>query len=137
MAEDPVSAHLLCTLAEGAERLHKTRSTVLFRRGGKAVGMFVVLSGTVTLDAGVDSSFTRSCGPGALVGLPSTLTSQNYSMTATVTEDADLIHWTPEALNALLRKRPDICQVILEILGKRVAESSELQKTLNGISHDN
>jgi hypothetical protein len=35
--------------------------------------MFVVLSGKVSLDLGVDSVLGRIYGPGALVGLPSTL----------------------------------------------------------------
>jgi CRP-like cAMP-binding protein len=52
--------------------------------------MFVVFSGKVSLDFGVDSSLVRTYGIGALVGLPATITRRNYSMTATVTEDAEL-----------------------------------------------
>jgi len=91
MADDAASANLQHVLEQRSERVCKPRSTVLFRRGDKASGMFVVLSGKVSLDLGVDSALCRTYGPGALVGLPSTLTRNNYSMTATVTEDAELV----------------------------------------------
>jgi hypothetical protein len=80
------------------EKIRRPKSTVLFRRGDKACGMFVVFTGKISLDLGVDSIVGRSYGAGALVGLPSTLTRQNYSMTATVTEDAELGFLTPDAL---------------------------------------
>jgi CRP-like cAMP-binding protein len=72
-------------------RFNEPKQTVLFRRGEAAFGMFLVLEGKVSLDFGVDGSnpLNRAYGPGALVGLPATLTGHNYSMTATVTEDAE------------------------------------------------
>jgi len=90
MADDTASANLQHALEHRSEKVCKPRSTVLFQRGEKASGMFVVLSGKLSLDLGVDSVLGRTCGPGALVGLPSTLTRHSYSMTATVTEDAEL-----------------------------------------------
>ena len=128
MAGETASAHLRYTLELRGEKVYKPKSTVLFRRGDKASGMFVVLSGRVSLDLGVDSSLGRCCGPGALVGLPSTITRQNYSMTATVTEDAELGFWTPEALESLLRKHPDLCQPLLVILGATVAENHDAER---------
>jgi CRP-like cAMP-binding protein len=86
--------------------------------------MFVVLGGKVRLDLGVDSAIGRTCGPGALVGLPSPLTRNNYSMTATVTEDAELGFWSPDALDSLLHNRPDLWQPLLAILGERIAENT-------------
>lgn len=110
--------------------VYKPKSSVLFRRGEKAFAMFVVLSGKVSLDFGVDSALARSYGPGALVGLPATLTGRNYTMTATVTENAELVVWTPEALDALLRNRPDLRQQLLTVLGERMAENQRLAKAL-------
>ena len=72
MADDTASANLHHVLEQASEIVHKPKSTVLFRRGEKASGMFVVLSGKVRLDLGVDSAVGRTCGQGALVGLPST-----------------------------------------------------------------
>ncbi|MGC1649908.1 MAG: hypothetical protein WA741_29130 [Candidatus Sulfotelmatobacter sp.] len=60
--------------------------------------------------------------------LPPTLTRRNYCMTATVTEDAELGFWSPEALDSLLHNRPDLCQQLLVILGEKMAENYELQE---------
>jgi CRP-like cAMP-binding protein len=129
MISETASAHLRYILEKWGERVHKPKSTVLFRRGHKTSGMFVVLSGKVSLDLGVDSALSRSYGAGALVGLPSTITRQNYSMTATVTEEAELGFWTPDALEALLHNQPDLCQLLLVILTTKLAESHDVEKT--------
>jgi len=135
MRTETASVHLRYILEHRGENVHKPKSTVLFRRGDKASGMFVVPSGKVSLDLGVDSALSHSCGEGALVGLPSTLTRRNYSMTATVTEDAELGYWTPEELESLLRKQPDLCQPLLQILGERIAEDRDLEREFVGTNN--
>src|SRR5215469_6919315 len=114
------------TLEKQGQRIHKPKSAVLFHRGERGRGMFVVLKGKVSLDVGVDSVLARSYGPGALVGLPATLTRQHYSMTSTVTEDAELGFWSFQALDALLRQNPDFCQELLAILGERMEENRKI-----------
>jgi CRP-like cAMP-binding protein len=128
MESDKASAHLRYILEQRGERVSKPKSTVLFRRGDKASGMFVVLSGKVSLDLGVDSALSQCCGAGALVGLPSTITRQNYSMTATVTEDAELGFWTPDGLESLLRSQPELYQPLLVILGAKVAANHDAER---------
>lgn len=118
------------TLEQNGKRLFKPRGEVLFRRGEEALMMFVLLSGNVRLDFGVDSPLARCYGPGALVGLPATLTGRAYRMTATVTQDAELSAWSRSALDILLRKRRDFCQQLLVILGEKMAESQALAKSL-------
>jgi CRP-like cAMP-binding protein len=118
-------ASLQTVLEEDCEKIRKPRYSVLFRRGEKAFGMFVVLDGTVSLDFGMDSPLARIYGPGALVGLPATVTRRNYSMTATVTEDAELGFWSPEMLESLLRDHPEFCCQLLAILGERVIDNNE------------
>lgn len=117
MAGDIASANLQTILEQRSEKVRKPRFNVLFRHGDRALGMFVVLSGKVSLGFGDNSDFDRSYGPGALVGLPSTLTRHNYNMTATVTEDAEFGFSNPDALDSLLRKHPELCQPLLAILG--------------------
>ena len=123
---------LYAALEQCCERVRKPRSTVLFRRGEKAFGVFLVLRGTVSLDFGVDAStaLASTCGPGALVGLPASLTRTNYSMTATVTDDAELGFLTLQALVSLLRKHPELCQQLLTILSAKVAHSEQVTKAL-------
>lgn len=103
---------------------------MLFRRGERSFGVFVILSGRVSLDVGTDSPFAHCYGSGALLGLPATISRRTYSMTATVTEDAELGFWSPEALESLLRERPALCQELLAIMAERLAENHELMKAL-------
>lgn len=136
MADRVISIYLQQALEHIGERFQKKKGTVLFRRGENPAGMFIVTSGRVSLDLGVDSGGASCCGPGALVGLPSTLTGNNYGMTATVTEDASLIFITPSALNSLLRTRPDLCRLLLAMLGKIIADNQDQQRrSANGDQH--
>jgi len=125
MADAALSRSLLDILEEQSEKVSKPASDILFQRGDSAVAMFVALSGKVTLDEGVEAVLSRSCGPGAVVGLLSTLTGQNYGMTATVTEDAELGFWSPEAFESLWRERPDFCRPLLAILGVRISAEDD------------
>jgi CRP-like cAMP-binding protein len=101
-------ANLSTFLEQHCEGIHKAKSAVLFHRGEKAFGVFVVLSGSVSLDAGIDEVPARSYGAGALVGLPATLTKRDYSMTATVTEDAELGFLPPQTLYSLMQNDPNL-----------------------------
>jgi CRP-like cAMP-binding protein len=123
---------LYAALERRCERFRKRRSTVLFRRGQKAFGMFLVIRGAVRLDFGVDvaTALGNICGPGALVGLPATLSRSNYSMAATVTEDAELGFLTPEDLVSLLHPQPTLPQHLLTILSEKVAHSEQVAKAL-------
>jgi hypothetical protein len=47
---------LYAALEKCCDRVRKPRSTVLFRRGEKAFGMFLVFRGMVTLDLFFDTS---------------------------------------------------------------------------------
>jgi CRP-like cAMP-binding protein len=125
MADDTLSGSLQDILEQQSKKVTKRASTVLFRRGDSAAGMFLVLSGKVNLDAGADSVPTRSYGPGEVVGMYSTLTGHKYSITATVTEDAELGFWSPEALESLWREHPDLCRPLLAILGVRIAAEDD------------
>jgi len=132
MTAETASAHLRYILEQQSEKVRKPKSSVLFRRGDKASGMFIVLSGKVRLDLGVDSALSHTCGEGAL--------RRDYGMTATVTEDAELGYWTPEGLESLLREQPDLCNPLLLILGEWIAEERdserEFTRTNEGGEHE-
>ena len=127
-------ADLKGLLFERCEKVQKIRHTVLFKRGEVSFGMFLVLSGTVSLDFGVDGSspLNKAYGPGALVGLPATLTGRSYSMTATVTVDAELGFISSEALKALLRSQPQVCHELLTMLTARIVETDEITRAALG-----
>jgi CRP-like cAMP-binding protein len=94
--------------------------------------MFLILSGMVALDFGVDgsSSLSNAYGPGALVGLPATLTGRTYSMTATVTDDAEqgFISISSQDLRDLLKECPQLCRQLLDILSAKLSHTYETQK---------
>lgn len=125
---------LQTVLQQDGEKTHKPIGATLFRRGDKAYGMFVVITGRVRLDCGVDSRFVRAYGAGALIGLPATLIHGNHSMTATVIEDAELGFWPTKELDLLLQKRPDFCRALLAILGEEMEFNRKLVRAL--LSHD-
>lgn len=117
-------------LQQGCGGIRKSKNSTLFQEGEMAFGMFVVFSGAVRLDFGVDCPLSRSYGPGALLGLPATITKRKYTMTATVTEDAEVGLWTPGALNTLLLQHPELCEQVLVLLCQRMAENHEVMKAL-------
>jgi hypothetical protein len=81
---------------------------------------------------GVDTApgLASPYGPGALVGLPATLTRRNYSMTATVTHDAELGFLTTQVLESLLREHPELCGELLEISSAKLAHTEQVTKAL-------
>src|SRR5215475_3022845 len=110
--------HLQTVLEKQGKKVRKSNGEVLFRHGEKAFGLFLVLNGKVRLDIGVDSPLARSHGAGALVGLPATLTGRNYSMTATVVDEAELVFWPVVELHSLLQRDPEICKELLATLAE-------------------
>ncbi len=134
---DMLESRLLDILAQQSERVTKPASTVLFRRGDSAKGMFVILSGKVKVDPGVDSVHCRSHSSRDVVGLYSALTGREYAMTATVTDDAELGFWSLEALDSLLRRRSELCRPLLAILGVRIAEGDDLDSSREQVGSAN
>ena len=121
----------LPTFLEGqCVRIRRPRFAVLFRRGEKAFGAFLVLSGKVSLDFASGEGLTRCYGSGALVGLPATLTKRAYAMTATVIEDSELGFLPPETLESLVRANSDFSQGLLRLLGERMLEIQQVHKAL-------
>jgi CRP-like cAMP-binding protein len=127
-----IASDLYAVLEQHSERVRRPRSTVLFRRGEKARGVFLVLRGTVSLDFGVDSSaaLASTYGPGALIGLPATLTKGTYSMTATLGDDAELGFLTTDALLSLLRTHPELYQGLLRVLSAKIAHTEQVTKAM-------
>jgi CRP/FNR family transcriptional regulator, cyclic AMP receptor protein len=135
MERDSISPdHLYSALEQCCERVKKPKWTVLFRRGEKAYGMFLVITGTVHLDFGVDSAAAlgSTCGPGALVGLPATLSGGNYSMTATVTDESELGLISTPLLVSLLHKNPELCRELLTILSSKIDHTDQVRRTMLG-----
>jgi CRP-like cAMP-binding protein len=130
MASCTAAISLSTFIEEYSPRISRPASTILFHRGEKAFGAFLVFSGKVSLHVDVGKDLTRCYGPGTLVGLPATLTKRNYVMTATVTEDAELGFLSPQVLTSLIETNPELCQELLTLLSERVLEIQQVHKAL-------
>lgn len=122
-------------LQKRCEKVKRTRLTVLFRRGQAPFGMFLVITGAIRLDFGVDvpNALNNIYGPGALVGLPATITGRNYSMTATVTDDAELGFLSCKTVKSLLGEQPEICEQLLKILSAKIADADRVMLHKRGV----
>jgi len=59
-----------------------------------------------------------------------TLSDRNYSMAATMTQDAELGLWSRRAFDSLLRHHPDYCHTLVEIVGEKMRENQKIAKAL-------
>jgi CRP-like cAMP-binding protein len=62
----------------------------------------------------------RLFGSGSLLGLPSSFTGRPYTLTATATAEADVIHVSREDFLLLMLERPDLCGEATEMLGREM-----------------
>jgi CRP-like cAMP-binding protein len=73
---------------------------------------------------------TQCYGPGALVGLPATLTRSDYGMTATVVEAGKFGYLSATALESLIRDNPVLTEALLALLVEKVLEVDQLKRAL-------
>ncbi|HEX4922425.1 MAG TPA: cyclic nucleotide-binding domain-containing protein [Candidatus Bathyarchaeia archaeon] len=100
----------------------KSKESILFRRGDKPVGVFLVREGRVRLSLDGTSVASRTLGPGSVLGLPATLNRRPYSLTATATENCQLDFIPREAVVRLLRKNTVVCFQALQVLGNEISD---------------
>jgi CRP/FNR family transcriptional regulator len=113
---------LWTTLEPIAVKQSRARGEVLFRRGDRVTGIYLVVRGGVELNmAGVDSLFPRRIvGSGGVVGLPATMSGSPYSLTALVTEDAEVGFIPRKSLLAVLRKNPPLSFQVIQMLSDEI-----------------
>jgi CRP-like cAMP-binding protein len=99
----------------------------LFTLGETSRGVFLVRYGNVKM--GIDGlpEFDRVFGSGALLGLPSTITGDDYSLTARAADGCEAVFVPRERFLQLLQDRPDLCRETTEMLSR---EMSFIQKAL-------
>jgi len=123
MAEFTASPQLEAAIKAAASVSEKKKGTVLFRRGEPAIGIFLILTGRVTLRLEGQKSLysARDLGRGAIVGLPGTLSGGFYSLTAEVSEDAELAFVSRPDFVVLLAADSSLCLEAMNLLGKEIA----------------
>ncbi len=106
-----------------ATTVFKPRGTVLFRRGDAVSGLFLVLSGKVSLGLGDDNPAfpVRVLSAGCIAGLPGTVSGNPYSLTAEVVQDAELAFVSRDAVLEILHKDSVLCFQIMEMLSGEIS----------------
>lgn len=106
------------------------KSAVLFRCGDESFGTFLVLSGEISVEYEPRMRPKQSYGPGALIGLPATLTKRKYGMTATVCESGEFGFLSSAILESLIRDNPPLSQQLLALLVEKVLEVDRIKRSL-------
>ena len=120
-ASDELRTHLIAV----GDLVHLSCGNYLFRRGDPVTGVFLITNGAVRLglEGDLPAFPWRNLGPGSLLGLPATLSEATYSLTAEVTDDADLIFLPRQRLLDLLRQQHHLCFQIMNILSEELNQT--------------
>ena len=118
-----VPKHIQTALLAESSLRNESAGTVLFRRNQPGFGIFLVKSGKVSLRLeGADEKplLDRTAGPGAVVGLPATLSRSRYSLTAVTAEPSKLAFVEREALLKAIRTNPVLGMELMRTLGEEI-----------------
>lgn len=123
--DSAVSSALRQELLQISKFAIRRAGTVLFRRGDPCAGLFLILSGRVrmVLEPSIAVLPERVLGPGCVLGLPSVMAGAPYSLTAEVVEDAELAHVTQQELTECLRRNPERCFEVMEMLSREISDT--------------
>ena len=112
-------------LIGAGSRMAAAKGTFLFRRGDDDKGIFLVISGKVRLGLGKNPAGfpTRELGPGAVLGLPATLSHSLYSLSAEVIEDSEVVFLSRTRTLALLREHTPLCLEVMSLLSEELART--------------
>lgn len=97
----------------------------LFHQGDAPAGVYLIERGSVQLALGDDEGHVlsvRRAIEGSVLGLPGVMTGNGYSLTAVVLEPAVVRFVERDRFLQLLRKSPEICLQVVEILALEVGE---------------
>ena len=122
------SPELRAELERLATIVFKPKGEILFRRGDDVSGVFLIRKGRVCrgLDCETPVYPAKILGPGAIVGLPATVSGNPYSLTAKVVEDAELAFVPRNALLECLQDHPFLCFQVMDMLSEETVSYTHL-----------
>src|SRR5512133_1101003 len=102
----------------------KPAGSFLFRRGDEVSGVFLIRSGRISLALDYETPVypARLLGPGAVTGLPATVSGNPYSLTAKVVEDSELGFVPRAQVVECLKNKPSLCFQVMDILSDEIAD---------------
>jgi CRP-like cAMP-binding protein len=124
-AKNLIPSHeLQAELGSRATIVFKPKGTILFRRGDDVSGVFLIRSGQVSLGLDCETPIypARILGPGAIAGLPATVSGNPYSLNAKVVEDSELAFVPRNAVVACLQNNPFLCFQVMDMLGGEISD---------------
>lgn len=106
-----------------ASPVFKPKGSVLFHHGDAVIGLYLIRSGRVCVGLdGANPAFPpRILGAGSVVGLPATVAGSPYSLTAEVLDDSDLAFVPREAVVDCLRRNPQLCFEVMDMLSIEIS----------------
>lgn len=137
-AVTPESSELTRELIRMATSVTAPRGTVLFRCGEPVTGVYIVQRGLVrmSLEAPNCEFADREVGPGEIAGLPATLTG-TYSLSAEVTEDAELGFVPADSVSGALECSPHLCFAAMRVIGEEIARTrAGLRENMPELLHE-
>ncbi len=96
------------------------KGSLLFHQGQPAEGVYVLRTGSARLLlAGLGADF-QTAGPGCLLGLPAAIRNDLHDFSVELLENAQVGFISREDLLAHLRRDPDLCFQMVQLLGAEV-----------------
>jgi CRP-like cAMP-binding protein len=140
MARVPIlglfGADALRILAFSADTRRAAAGELLFRKGERSDGGYVVLSGSVAVgrDDGREPA-EMILGPGSLIGRTALFARLQRSSTAIAREDATLLRISPTLMRRVLQEFPEVAARMRDALADDMAELADglaaVQRTLD------
>ncbi len=99
---------------------------VLFRKGDRSDGGYVVRSGAIALDASDDGSPAAFVvGPGSLIGQAALFTRIDRPATATAQEPSTVIRVTPSLMRRVLQEFPDAAASMQDAMAEELTRLTQ------------
>jgi CRP-like cAMP-binding protein len=115
------SAELKASLQRLGQKEHYVEGQLLFREKDRNNGVFLVLKGKARMSVQGVPKLDRLFAAGSVLGLPSTFTGHDYSLTAEASTEMDVIRVSQERFVQLMRERGNLCREATNMLGREVS----------------
>ena len=117
-----VSPELCLQLERVGDRKRVPAGSLLFSKGDKNRGVFLVLSGRFALSSGDDPTrITRIAEKGSLLGLPATVRERAYSLTAEATANAEVCVISAKVFREMLSTSTSLGMTVVSMLAEEVS----------------
>lgn len=113
-------------VAFASETRNLRAGDVLFRKGDRSDGGYVVSRGAIALDANEDGSPAAFvAGPGSLIGQAALFTRISRPATATAQEASTVIRVTPSLMRRVLEEFPDAAAAMQDVMAAELDRLSQ------------